>query len=187
MKTQISLSLRCPHKGFFFCFFFRPWLSKMRLVKILIRLHKCTVWSKSLLGAHVQKNIFSHSDSYYCIEILSSPSPHPPPPPHVHSPTSFWYGLFNLWIWTQPLLQIWVQSKIDNNGKQCRSWWDGSLRAVSSGSILFAQILVLVCRYGLTALSTRFLSYQNSFPSCIWLQIQQGQWPTPSPPNGHCI
>ena len=30
------------------------------------------------------------------------------------------------------------KSKLD--GKQCRSWWDGSLWAVSSGSTLFAQV-----------------------------------------------
>ena len=32
------------------------------------------------------------------------------------------------------------------NGKQCRSWWDGLLRAVSSGSTLFVLVLVLVCQ-----------------------------------------
>ena len=35
-----------------------------------------------------------------------------------------------------------------HNGKQCRSWWDGSWWAVSSGSALFAQLSGLVCRVG---------------------------------------
>ena len=30
--------------------------------------------------------------------------------------------------------------------QQCRSWWDGSLRAVSLGPTLFAKVSVLVCR-----------------------------------------
>ena len=32
------------------------------------------------------------------------------------------------------------------NGKQCRSWLDGSLRAVLSGSTLFAKVYILFCR-----------------------------------------
>ena len=35
-----------------------PWLSRMRLVKILIRLCKCTAWSESLLGTHVRRYVF---------------------------------------------------------------------------------------------------------------------------------
>ena len=45
------------------------------------------------------------------------------------------------WIWAWLVLRICQQ-----NGKQCGSWWDGSLRAVSSESTLFAEISVLVCR-----------------------------------------
>ena len=33
------------------------WLSKMHPMKILIRLCKCTVWSESSLGAHVQRYV----------------------------------------------------------------------------------------------------------------------------------
>ena len=33
-------------------------------------------------------------------------------------------------------------NKKKQNGKQCRSWWDG--RAVSSGPTLFAKIYILV-------------------------------------------
>ena len=35
-----------------------PWLSKMRPVKILIRLRECTGWSKSSLSAHVRRYVF---------------------------------------------------------------------------------------------------------------------------------
>ena len=45
------------------------------------------------------------------------------------------------------LLQTGISVKHQQqNGKQCRSWWDGSLWAVSSGSTLFAKASVLVCR-----------------------------------------
>ena len=35
-----------------------PWLSKMRLVKILIRLRDCASWSGSSLGAFIQRYVF---------------------------------------------------------------------------------------------------------------------------------
>ena len=55
------------------------------------------------------------------------------------SSPSFWNGFFHSWIWTCPLTQIWVSVlKQKHNNKQCRSWWDGSWRAVSSGSTLLA-------------------------------------------------
>ena len=42
------------------------------------------------------------------------------------------------WIWTGPLLTIRVWVKNENqNGKQCRPWWNG---------LLFAQVSILVCR-----------------------------------------
>ena len=56
--------------------------------------------------------------------------------------------------WTLPSLNF-AMSIIKNrgastnpkrNGKQCRSGWDSSLGAVSSGSTLFAKESVLVCR-----------------------------------------
>ena len=64
------------------------------------------------------------------------------------SPLYFINGLFHLRIWTCPLPQIGVSMKKNQNqnSKQCRSWWDVSLWAVSSGSTLFAQVPVLVCR-----------------------------------------
>ena len=47
------VSLRCPHEETL-----HPWLSKMRPVKILIRLRECAGWSESSLGAHVQRSFF---------------------------------------------------------------------------------------------------------------------------------
>ena len=42
------------------------------------------------------------------------------------------------WIW----MQIGKSDKnIKHNYKQCRSWWDGMLWAVSSGSTLFAKLI----------------------------------------------
>ena len=38
------------------------------------------------------------------------------------------------------------RQKSNQKGKQCRSWWDGSFWAVSSGSTLFAHVAGLVCR-----------------------------------------
>ena len=52
-------SLRCPHEETL-----HPWLSKMRPVKILIRLHECAVWSESSLDAHVQWYVFFTYGSY---------------------------------------------------------------------------------------------------------------------------
>ena len=37
-----------------------------------------------------------------------------------------------------------VVNKKKLNGKQCRSWWDGSSRAVSSGYTLFAEVSAFV-------------------------------------------
>ena len=54
------------------------------------------------------------------------------------SSLSFWNGLFYLWIWTHQLSHVRVLVK--KNDKLCRSWWDGSLFAVSSGSRLFAKV-----------------------------------------------
>ena len=51
---------RCPHEHFL-----RPWSSKMRPMKILIRLRECAVWSESSLGAHVRRYVFWCSGKYY--------------------------------------------------------------------------------------------------------------------------
>ena len=40
-----------------------PWLSKIRIVKILIRLRERAGWSKSLLGADVRRYLFWRSSS----------------------------------------------------------------------------------------------------------------------------
>ena len=45
-SAQSEQSLRCPYDEIL-----RPWLSKMRPEKILIRLHECVGWSKSMLSA----------------------------------------------------------------------------------------------------------------------------------------
>ena len=52
--AQSDLNLRCLHEEAL-----RRWLSKMRPVKILIRLRECAVWSESSLCAHVQRYLFS--------------------------------------------------------------------------------------------------------------------------------
>ena len=39
-----------------------------------------------------------------------------------------------------------VCQKSKQNGKHYRSWWDGSLRAISSGSTLFAYLSIPVYR-----------------------------------------
>ena len=36
-----------------------PWVSKIRLVRILIKLRKCASWPQSLHGAHVRSYVFS--------------------------------------------------------------------------------------------------------------------------------
>ena len=41
-----------------------PWLSKLRPVKILIRLRECAVWSESSLGADIQRYVFWCCDPY---------------------------------------------------------------------------------------------------------------------------
>ena len=49
-SAQSDHNLRCPHEETL-----HPWLSKMRPVKILIRLRECAGWSESPLGAHVRR------------------------------------------------------------------------------------------------------------------------------------
>ena len=50
-STESTLSLRFPQEETLY-----PWLSKMRTVKILIRID--TGWSESSLGAHIQRYVF---------------------------------------------------------------------------------------------------------------------------------
>ena len=57
-------SFRCPHEESL-----HPWISKMRPVKILIRLCECAGWSESSLGAHIPKYIFRRCDSNHDIRI----------------------------------------------------------------------------------------------------------------------
>ena len=47
-SAQSDQSLYCPHEETL-----HPWLSKMRPLKILIRLCECANWSEASLGAHV--------------------------------------------------------------------------------------------------------------------------------------
>ena len=49
-SSQSDQSLRCPHEETL-----HPWLSKLRMVKVLIRLRECADWSESSLGAYVQR------------------------------------------------------------------------------------------------------------------------------------
>ena len=61
---------------------------------------------------------------------------------------SFWSGPFRLCIWTCLVMKIGFQSSPEQIlCKQCRSLWDGSLWAVSSGSKLFARVHVSVWVY----------------------------------------
>ena len=46
---QANQCLQCPHEDAL-----HPWLSKLRPVKILIRLRERAGWSESVLGAHVR-------------------------------------------------------------------------------------------------------------------------------------
>ena len=81
------------------------------------------------------------------------------------------------------MLQIWVSSKHEwHTGKQCRSWSDGSLWAVSSGSALFVKAFVLVCRgeemNGLTCLwlaplLSSLIALRQLGPQVKWRLIQR--------------
>ena len=42
-----------------------PWLSKLHLAEILIRLRECADWSEYSLGAHVRRYVFCQCDSSY--------------------------------------------------------------------------------------------------------------------------
>ena len=66
-SAQTDKSLRCSHDQTF-----HPWLSKMRPVKILIRLRECADWSESSLGAHVRRYVFWVCGSilWYQFQIL---------------------------------------------------------------------------------------------------------------------
>ena len=52
-SVQSDQSLCCPYEESLY-----SWVAKRHPVKILIRLHKCTVWSESLLGAYVWRYVF---------------------------------------------------------------------------------------------------------------------------------
>ena len=58
-SSQSDQSLRCPHEETL-----HPWLSKMCLGRIRIRLRECAVWSESSLGTHIPRYIFEHCGSY---------------------------------------------------------------------------------------------------------------------------
>ena len=58
-SAQSDQSLRCPHEETL-----NPSLSKMRPVKIQIRLRECTGWSESRLGAHFRRYVFWHCGSF---------------------------------------------------------------------------------------------------------------------------
>ena len=51
-SAQFGQRLCCSHEKSL-----HPWLSKMLLVRILIRLRECAGWSESSLGAHVQRYV----------------------------------------------------------------------------------------------------------------------------------
>ena len=68
-SAQSDQSFHCPHEETL-----HSWLSKMRPVKILIRLRKCAGWSESSLGGHIWKYIFWRcglDDLRRCVRILS--------------------------------------------------------------------------------------------------------------------
>ena len=59
-KTRVShQNLHCPHEDTS-----HPRLSKMRALKILIRLCKCAGWFESSLGGHVRRYVFWRCGSY---------------------------------------------------------------------------------------------------------------------------
>ena len=57
------ISHHCPHEETL-----HPWLSKMRPVKILIRLRECAGWSEFLLGRHIRMYFFWRWGSAYSYE-----------------------------------------------------------------------------------------------------------------------
>ena len=61
---QSAQRLRCPHEETL-----HPWLSKMRPVKIPIRLRECTGWSESSLGIHAQKYGFLRCSANRKVEL----------------------------------------------------------------------------------------------------------------------
>ena len=62
-SSQYDQSHRYPHEEAV-----HPWLSKIRHVKILIRLRECAVWSESSKGVHDRSYVFGRRGwtIYYC-------------------------------------------------------------------------------------------------------------------------
>ena len=58
-SAQSNQSLRRADKEILF-----PWLSKMRIMQVLIRLRKYAGWSESKLCAHIRRNVFWRCDTY---------------------------------------------------------------------------------------------------------------------------
>ena len=65
----------------------------------------------------------------------------------THNPFTpeFWKWILPSLNWGMSIIakRVSVHSQ-EQNDKQCRSRWDGSLWAISSGSILFAKVFILV-------------------------------------------
>ena len=90
-----------------------------------------------------------------------------------NSSLSFWNGLIRLLIWTRSSLQIRISVKIlEPKSKQCRSRWDGLLRAVSSGSTLFAWVLVFVYRVERVKCSRRKRVWKRYPNICKWVEVR---------------
>ena len=59
----------------------------------------------------------------------------------------------------------------EQNCKQCRSWWDGSLWAVSSGFTLFAKVSVFVYRAERAMQKYLMIIQQQSFPKALLISM----------------
>ena len=85
----------------------------------------------------------------------------------------FLNGLFHLWIRTHLLLEIGKPTlNIKQNGKQCRSWWDGSLRAVTSWLLwIYTVFISLFWFSGMKGWKELWLSYMPYLT--LWDKISQ--------------
>ena len=63
-SAQSNQNLHCPHEESL-----QSWLSKMRPVKILIRMHEYADWSESSLGARLGRCVYWRSGSTYMMDL----------------------------------------------------------------------------------------------------------------------
>ena len=103
-NTRSLISLCCPHEETL-----HPWLSKIRPVKVLIRLRECAGWSESSLGAHVRRYVFWRYGSFILHGITKTCLYNfDPLKPHFHIVKLGFTGVYIIFLFSAQKHRLWV-------------------------------------------------------------------------------